>query len=315
MHILLLKEPRDEDSGPDPYIKVKILASFAAGFQRPSQVELNSLFESTGAGISRTSSHLNSCAFFQVCLLKHVNWKGKDLTSLGCTEIVLLLVPPRLWFRKMSIYSSALPTRSTRRSDIYESKSCGGCEEVPGLGRKERRCVGQKCTCRHNTENFKMSVCSLVSDAANNQIWLSNIFSEWNSSVKDKWNTKSVYVVGKATAALGATRSSSSFRIVLCFFCSVRLRSFPLASTTSGLITAECVSHQVSTRQKCVMSFGQGFYTSYGLLWYCKKKKRGKKRKRLVIKRLVSTSPCDFATSFDSYKRQVGFITNVDAIN
>lgn len=27
--------------------------------------------------------------------------------------------------------------------------------------------------------------------------------SEWNSSVKDKWNTKSIYVVGKATAALG----------------------------------------------------------------------------------------------------------------
>jgi len=27
--------------------------------------------------------------------------------------------------------------------------------------------------------------------------------SEWNKSAKDKWNTKSIYVVGKATAALG----------------------------------------------------------------------------------------------------------------
>lgn len=30
MHVLLLKEPRDGESGPDPYIKVKTLAFFAA---------------------------------------------------------------------------------------------------------------------------------------------------------------------------------------------------------------------------------------------------------------------------------------------
>lgn len=29
------------------------------------------------------------------------------------------------------------------------------------------------------------------------------VYSEWNSSIKEKWNAKSIYVVGKATAALG----------------------------------------------------------------------------------------------------------------
>lgn len=57
------------------------------------------------------------------------------------------------------------------------------------------------------------------------------IYSEWNSSVKDKWNMKSIYVVGKATAALGELLSHMetllssnhfsfiSFRLcALCFF-------------------------------------------------------------------------------------------------
>lgn len=30
MHVLLLKEPRDGESGPDPYIKVRTLAFFFA---------------------------------------------------------------------------------------------------------------------------------------------------------------------------------------------------------------------------------------------------------------------------------------------
>lgn len=29
------------------------------------------------------------------------------------------------------------------------------------------------------------------------------IHLEWNNAVRDKWNSKSIYVVGKATAALG----------------------------------------------------------------------------------------------------------------
>lgn len=83
--------------------------------------------------------------------------------------------------------------------------------------------------------------------------------------MKDKWNAKSVYVVGKATAALGATLSSSSSNMILSFF-SLRLWSFPLAPTTSALIPAECVRHQVLLRQTRVKSFGQGLYASDGLL-------------------------------------------------
>lgn len=41
MHVLLLKEPRDEESGPDPYMKVE---SHLSKFRRNSSNVINEMF-------------------------------------------------------------------------------------------------------------------------------------------------------------------------------------------------------------------------------------------------------------------------------
>lgn len=40
MHVLLLKEPRDGDSGPDPYIKVRVFALLPVVIQNKNTVHL-----------------------------------------------------------------------------------------------------------------------------------------------------------------------------------------------------------------------------------------------------------------------------------
>lgn len=94
------------------------------------------------------------------------------------------------------------------------------------------------------------------------------IISEWNSSVKDKWNTKSIYVVGKATAALGELLSHYENIFHLCGLC------FLLTLAMLMLILAECGRHLVLWWQKCVKwcyhleTFGNRLYTSDSLLWH-----------------------------------------------
>lgn len=65
------------------------------------------------------------------------------------------------------------------------------------------------------------------------------IISEWNSSVKEKWNSKSIYVVGKATAALGELLS-----LMKPLF-SLLKKKQPFVM--SILIVAECGGHLVLT--------------------------------------------------------------------
>lgn len=118
-----------------------------------------------------------------------------------------------------SLCISAFPTRKTRRSYIYQSKSSGGCEDVLGSRRKKGR--WEEPTEMHFKHVIIVAPCTSLNayQFCVLHFWTPNwdfkqfpwlnvplvliIISEWNSSVKDKWNTKSIYVVGKATAALG----------------------------------------------------------------------------------------------------------------
>ncbi|XP_034716548.1 uroporphyrinogen-III synthase [Etheostoma cragini] len=106
MHILLLKEPRDGESGPDPYIK--------------------------------------------------------ELASHGHKATLI----PVLSFKFVSL--------NTLSDKLFQP------EEQGGLIFTSPRAVEAVKMCLEAEERRE----------------------EWNSSVKDKWNTKSIYVVGKATAAL-----------------------------------------------------------------------------------------------------------------
>ncbi|XP_078135492.1 uroporphyrinogen-III synthase isoform X2 [Sander vitreus] len=106
MHILLLKEPRDGESGPDPYIK--------------------------------------------------------ELASHGHKATLI----PVLSFKFVSL--------NTLSDKLFQPEKHGG------LIFTSPRAVEAVKMCLEAEERRE----------------------EWNSSVKDKWNTKSIYVVGKATAAL-----------------------------------------------------------------------------------------------------------------
>lgn len=83
------------------------------------------------------------------------------------------------------------------------------------------------------------------------------IILEWNNCVKDKWNTKSIYVVGKATASLGERFSSS--------LCNIHRMLL--------LILSECGRHLVFWGHKCVnwcCCLQSGWSRSYkcdSLLW------------------------------------------------
>lgn len=80
MHVLLLKEPRDEESGVDPYIKVN---SFICLFNYNSALLvflcffLMGNYDIPGAGVTRTHSNPHSSIIFYVCLIKHLVGKGK----------------------------------------------------------------------------------------------------------------------------------------------------------------------------------------------------------------------------------------------
>ncbi|XP_029383674.1 uroporphyrinogen-III synthase [Echeneis naucrates] len=104
MHVLLLKEPRDGDSGPDPYIK--------------------------------------------------------ELASYGHKATLI----PVLSFKFVSL--------NTLSDKLFQPEKHGGLIFTsPRAVEAVRKCLEERR-------------------------------EEWNSSVKDKWNAKSIYVVGKTTAAL-----------------------------------------------------------------------------------------------------------------
>ncbi|XP_030256060.1 uroporphyrinogen-III synthase isoform X1 [Sparus aurata] len=111
MHVLLLKEPRDGDSGPDPYIK--------------------------------------------------------ELASHGHKATLI----PVLSFKFVSL--------NTLTDKLFQPEKHGGLIFTsPRAVEAVKMCL--EAEERREGEGIK----------------------KWNSSVKDKWNTKSIYVVGKATAAL-----------------------------------------------------------------------------------------------------------------
>uniref|UniRef100_A0A8D0DDG8 Uroporphyrinogen-III synthase n=1 Tax=Sander lucioperca TaxID=283035 RepID=A0A8D0DDG8_SANLU len=118
MHILLLKEPRDGESGPDPYIK-----ELASHGHKATLIPVLS-FKFVSLNTLSDKYLFYSFTYYTFCLFQPEKHGGLIFTSPRAVEAV---------------------------------KMC--------LEAEERR-------------------------------------EEWNSSVKDKWNTKSIYVVGKATAAL-----------------------------------------------------------------------------------------------------------------
>lgn len=158
MHVLLLKEPRDGESGPDPYIKVDalvygtvftavvsystpllMLLHFTANFDR------NSFFILIPQELA---SHGHKATLIPVLSFKFVSLNtltdmvNSIVTVLNyylfhqCTY-VLLFASYICCLRCLPI--SAFPTRKTRRSYIYQSKSGGGCEDVLRSRRKKGR--------------------------------------------------------------------------------------------------------------------------------------------------------------------------------
>ncbi|KAI4888521.1 hypothetical protein NFI96_034166, partial [Prochilodus magdalenae] len=135
MKVLLLKEPRESDSGPDPYVKI---------------------------GTSQPDFILKACGNTGKPLDLSVNvFALQELAAYGHSATLI----PVLSFKFVSL--KALSER------LFQPEKYGG------LIFTSPRAV----------------------EAVNMCIESSTQRAEW-SAVKDKWNTKSVYVVGKATASL-----------------------------------------------------------------------------------------------------------------
>ncbi len=167
------------------------------------------------------------------------------------------------------LFISAFPTRETWGSYIYQSPSSGGCEDVLRSRRKTGRWEDAESMCL---------IWDLKQFPWLNVILFLIIISEWNNSVKDKWNMKSIYVVGKATAALGELLLRMEIWTSLLnshffhFFPSLCVVLFFLRTLAMlMLIPAECGG--TWCWQKCVkwcyypQSFGNRLYTSGTLLW------------------------------------------------
>lgn len=166
MHILLLKEPRDGESGPDPYIKVDtlypnalVLLFCSTGFIHEYTAVVSAalhfkcftfhckFWEDYIILISQElASHGHKATLIPVLSFKFVSLNtlsdkvNSILSVLNWFHFVFLLLPPVsciCCLKSLSI--SAFPTRKTRRSYIYQSKSSGGCEDVLGSRRKKGR--------------------------------------------------------------------------------------------------------------------------------------------------------------------------------
>lgn len=77
MHVLLLKEPRDGESGIDPYIEVDVLTQLLCNSVHSVLLNLGPNCDVTGAGSTRTHSSPRSRVSLCVCLIKHLVRQGK----------------------------------------------------------------------------------------------------------------------------------------------------------------------------------------------------------------------------------------------
>lgn len=107
MHVLLLKEPRDGESGIDPYIKVDAFTQVhytSAHFILLCVFEIGAYYcENTGAGITWTHSNPHSCAIFYICLIKYLVRKGKVYFTVF--EYLNICFIAFVWFYMFSLCS------------------------------------------------------------------------------------------------------------------------------------------------------------------------------------------------------------------
>lgn len=73
MHVLLLKEPRDGDSGPDPYIKVRVFALLPVMIQNKKYCPSCFHFNSLGLTPQELASHGHQATLIPVLSFKFVS--------------------------------------------------------------------------------------------------------------------------------------------------------------------------------------------------------------------------------------------------